>query len=206
MYARVQVTGGYGSAAEERTAARLAAMSGLPGFCGAWAMRRLGGPGGVVVSLWTDRDGAEQVRQRLRTDGDHRDPVQLAHDGVYEVRHDGEGPACAQEPGMGQVMWFDGPRSEVQAAADERSGTERIWPAVRDTPGLVRSLALQADDRSLVHVGLATGADVLDTVQRRVMATELLPGEDPALLGGPDRIDICTVVASRSAVPAGGQA
>ena len=34
----------------------------------------------------------------------------------------------------------------------------------------------------------------LDAIARAVMSTELLPGEDPALLPGPDRIEIHHVI------------
>jgi hypothetical protein len=36
-------------------------------------------------------------------------------------------------------------------------------------------------------------AEGLDLVQELVMSSELLPGEDPALLPGPDRVDVYTV-------------
>jgi hypothetical protein len=168
-----------------------------PGFCEAWSMRQLGGPGGVLVSLWATREDAELAPERSAERRGGPRPFALVHDRVYAVRQVGEGPAGDRRPTVSQLTWFDGPRSEAQAAADERAGIERLWPAVCDTPGLVRSLALVADDRSYVHVGLATAAEVLDEVQRRVVSTELLPDEDPALLGGPDRIDVCTVLAGR---------
>jgi hypothetical protein len=167
------------------------------GFCEAWSMRQLGGPGGVFLSLWETREDAELAAERTAARRGSPRPFALVLDRVYEVRHVGDGPAADEPPAVAQLTWFDGPRSEAQAAADERAGTERLWPAVCDTPGLGRSLALVGDDRAHVHVGLATGTEVLDEVQRRIMSTELLPGEDPALLGGPDRIDVCTVLAGR---------
>jgi len=172
-------------------------VAGHPGFCGAWSMRQLGGPRATLVSLWASREDAELASERSAERRGGPRPFALAHDRVYEVRQVGEGPAADEQPAVAQLTWFDGPRSEVQAAADERAGTERLWPAVADTPGLVRSLALVADDRSYIHLGLATGAEVLDEAQRRIMSTDLLPGEDLALLGGPDRIDVCTVLAGR---------
>jgi hypothetical protein len=172
-------------------------VAGHPGFCEAWSMHQLGGPRGTLVSLWATREDAELASERSTERRGGPWPFALAHDRVYEVRQVGEGPAADEQPAVAQLTWFDGPRSEVQAAADERAGTERLWPAVADTPGLVRSLALVADDRSYIHLGLATGAEVLDEAQRRIMSTDLLPGEDLALLGGPDRIDVCTVLAGR---------
>lgn len=202
MFARVQVVEDLAAAGARLVGAAepadvVALVAVHPGFCEAWSMRQLGGPGGVFVSVWATREDAELAPERTAARRGSPRPFALVHDGVYEVRQGGDGPAYDEEPTVAQLTWFDGPRSEAQAAADERAGSQRLWPAVRETPGLVRSLALVADDRSYVHVGLATEAEVLDEVQRRVMATELLPGEDPALLGSPDRIDVCTVLTGR---------
>ena len=60
-------------------------------------------------------------------------------------------------------------------------------------PGAEAGLALPASELyhlSSVIVTLATSVETLDAAQRAVMATELTPGEDPALLPGPDRVEI----------------
>jgi len=46
--------------------------------------------------------------------------------------------------------------------------------------------------------------ETLDAIARAVMSTELMPGEDPALLPGPDRIEIHHVTGYHppAAVPA----
>ncbi|HSK26401.1 MAG TPA: hypothetical protein VK894_05770 [Jiangellales bacterium] len=198
MFARVQVIGDVEQVPGDGAVDVMETVSGHPGFVEAWVTRQLGGSGGVLVTVWGSRQDAELASERTAAARGGPRPFRLAQDTVYEVVHSEAGPAAGDEPAVCQLTWFDGPRSEAQAAADERAGTERIWPAVRDTPGLVRSMALRAPDRALLHLGLATGTDALDAVQRRVMATELLPGEDPALLGGPDRIDVCTVLASHA--------
>ena len=41
---------------------------------------------------------------------------------------------------------------------------------------------------------LAESMDVFDAASQAIMSTELLPGEDPALLGGPDRISFYRLV------------
>jgi len=51
-----------------------------------------------------------------------------------------------------------------------------------DAPGLRASVAFV--------ITLATSVEALDATARTVMSTELMPGEDPALLSGPDRIEI----------------
>ena len=67
---------------------------------------------------------------------------------------------------------------------------QRIWPAIRGLSGLVGVYILRGSDLSSVVVTLATSVETLDAAQRAVMATELTPGEDPALLPGPDRVEI----------------
>ncbi|HLL67694.1 MAG TPA: hypothetical protein VK453_18555 [Micromonosporaceae bacterium] len=58
-------------------------------------------------------------------------------------------------------------------------------------PGLVRSLVLWRErDTASCAVTLAVDLSALDAAGAAVNATELLPGEDPALLTGPDRVDI----------------
>jgi hypothetical protein len=56
--------------------------------------------------------------------------------------------------------------------------------------GLVGTYALRGPDLGSVVIILATSVQSLDAIARAVMSTELLPGEDPALLPGPDRIEI----------------
>jgi hypothetical protein len=41
-----------------------------------------------------------------------------------------------------------------------------------------------------VIITLTTSVETLDAAERAAMSTELMPGEDPALLPGPDRIEI----------------
>ena len=49
---------------------------------------------------------------------------------------------------------------------------------------------LQSRDLGAVIITLATSVETLDAAERAAMSTELMPGEDPALLPGPDRIEI----------------
>ena len=98
------------------------------------------------------------------------------------------GPAAAARPTHGRVLYFDAPRAPEQAAAEEFAGRQRIWPAIRDLGGLVSIWVLRGPQAASVVCVLATGLQVLDAVTNAVMTTELLPGEDVALLPGPDRI------------------
>ena len=81
---------------------------------------------------------------------------------------------------------------------------QRIWPAIRGLSGLVGIYVLRGSDLSSVVVTLATSVETLDAAQRAVMATELAPGEDPALLSGPDRVEIHRVTGLH--LPAAGSA
>jgi hypothetical protein len=67
---------------------------------------------------------------------------------------------------------------------------ERIWPAIRHLDGLAGVYVLRGHDRGSIVITLATSVEELDASGRAAMATRLLPGEDPALLGGPDDIEI----------------
>jgi hypothetical protein len=85
-------------------------------------------------------------------------------------------------------------------AAARFAGTERIAPALREVPGLVRSLVMwHPTDRAMRVVHLTTSADALNDVAAAVTSTTLLAGEDPTLLTGPDRVTIQRVVAYRTA-------
>lgn len=91
-----------------------------------------------------------------------------------------------------QIMMFDGPRSEAQVKASERAGLERIDPLVGSHPELrerlVGGIRCTAPDGAECVVVLARDEGALDLLGRVVMTSELLPGEDPALLTGPDRV------------------
>jgi hypothetical protein len=87
-------------------------------------------------------------------------------------------------------MYFDGPRAPEQVAAEDLAGRQRIWPAIRNLGGLVGVYVLRRPDLGFVVITLTTSAEALDATARAVMSTELLPGEDPALLPGPDCIEI----------------
>ena len=53
---------------------------------------------------------------------------------------------------------------------------------------------MRAADNAYVVVILAESMDAFDAAAQAIMSTELLPGEDPALLAGPDRISFYRLV------------
>jgi hypothetical protein len=97
-----------------------------------------------------------------------------------------------------QLTRFDGPRNEAQQAAFDRADFDRIGPALAADPqvagGLVATYILHADDGGRVVVSVVQDEALLHRARDVIMATELLPGEDPALLPGPDRIETFRVV------------
>jgi hypothetical protein len=150
--------------------------------------RRLADPTGrpvLEVCLWPDEP-------RARATGAE----------VWEVAAHLLGRSVGEQPVVGQVVRFDGPRDAAAVAASRRAGLERIWPAVRDLDGLVDTLVLVRPDGAELVLSSATSADHFARAGERIMATALLPGEDPALLAGPDRIEVLHVVPLVPAVTA----
>jgi hypothetical protein len=97
-----------------------------------------------------------------------------------------------------QAIWFDGPRSAEVVAAAERAGLERIEPAISADPeltaDLVATIVMRRPDGGELVVTLTETDAAIDRARELIMGTELLPGEDPALLVDPDRIERYEVV------------
>jgi hypothetical protein len=126
---------------------------------------------------------------------------------IYQVMAIETGTAGGQ-PTHARVAYFDGPRAPEQAAAEDFAGKQRLLPAVRGLSGLVGVWVLRGPQFASVVCTLATSMAALDAITQAVMATELLPGEDAALLPGPDRVQTHQVtgyqMAAEAAFPAGG--
>ena len=93
-----------------------------------------------------------------------------------------------------QLTYFDGPRSPKQLAAHDFAARERIVPAISELDHSYRVYVLRRDDGSQIVVSIADSEQALLDAQKTIMSSELLPGEDPALLPGPDRIDLYPVI------------
>lgn len=92
-----------------------------------------------------------------------------------------------------QLTIFDGPRSPELVAATERAERERIEPLIEAHPEIrdemvVRYMLSQPDGGSAVLV-ITNSEASLDRAFDLIMTSELLPGEDPALLPGPSRTE-----------------
>jgi hypothetical protein len=185
MYARVdQISSRPGHSKDSAELADLSTgVTGQAGLLGSITFRQLAGPAAVCLTLWD----SEASATGLPAPG--TGPTAPSGE-IYQVAVAEEGLAVAQAPAYARLLYFDGPRAPEQAAAEERAGRQRIWPVVRDIGGLVGAYVLRGPDFGTVVITLATSVEALDAAGRAVMATELLPGEDPALLPGPDRIEI----------------
>jgi hypothetical protein len=93
-----------------------------------------------------------------------------------------------------QLTYFDGPRTPEQVAASDFAGRERIQPAVSNLGHRFRVYKLRRDDGSEIILMIADSERDLLDAQKAIMSTELVPGEDPALLPGPDRIELYPVL------------
>ncbi len=149
---------------------------------GAVVVDHLDGDEGTVVALWPD-EAPTPTGTRAHRLADRFD-----------------GAAAGRAPLFAQLTWLNGTGDPAVARAAERGGRERIHPAIRDVDGLVGGLVFRSADDRIVVVTLATALETLTEVQQRIMATTLLPGEDPALLRGPDRVALGRVL--RAEIPA----
>lgn len=136
----------------------------------------LSGDAGIRrLTLWADP--AEARAELERTGGGQ----------LYEVEDLLGQPARGSVPAVAGLTEFDGPRDAEQQAADRRSSRERVWPAASQVPGTIGALSLRAADGALAVVALADSPATLEAANQTILSTPLLPGEDPARLGGPDR-------------------
>lgn len=152
-------------------------LSTRPGLVRALVLRPLDGRVGVLVTQWAEGQQPPDPGTSTFSDAEFM-------------------PAHAElEPTFAQLTWFDGPRTSAVIEAVERADRNRIWPAVRDLPTAVGALICRTPEGAQLVVSLSTSLQGLEDEQNAIMSTTLLPGEDPALLTGPDRIQIARVLA-----------
>jgi hypothetical protein len=175
-------------------------IGGHPGFAG--LVMLADGDSGTMISLWRTREDAESASQRTAAIRGPR-PFELVRDEIYEVDADQSGVAAGEPATAAFFGEFDGPMGQAGLDAARFAGIERIGPALRSAAGLVRVLVFwHPVERRMAVLHLATSPESLQAVGEIVMSTELLPGEDPALLPGPDRISMPRVAAYRAAAVA----
>lgn len=97
-----------------------------------------------------------------------------------------------------QITYFDGPRGPELVAAAERGGRDRVTPALLADAEVradhVATFVLRRPDGGEVVVAITHSEETLHRIREIVLGTTLLPGEDPALLPGPDRVEMCHVI------------
>ena len=148
-----------------------------PGAAGL-VLEPLDGSAARRLTLW--QDPADATAEQSRSGGL-----------VYEIE---QVQRCAPPgvPAVASLTEFGGPRDAVQVHADQQA-TERIWAAVSSVPGVLGAVVLRAPDGAMAVVAFAESTQALATSVRTLLSTPLLPGEDPALLTGPDAAVDCRV-------------
>ncbi|MEV4510694.1 hypothetical protein AB0K00_17200 [Dactylosporangium sp. NPDC049525] len=199
MFARLQTT-----AARPADGHPIADMiAAHPGFAGLAMLTGEDG-GTTMISLWLTREDAESASDRSAATRGPR-LFELTHDEIFEVDADQAGSATGEQPAVAFLGEFDGPLSPARVEAARFAGTERIGPALREVAGVVRLLVLwHPTERRMAVLHLAVSPAALHAISRTVVSSQLLPGEDPELLPGPDRVSMLRVAAYRAATGTGG--
>lgn len=175
----------------------------VPGAVGALISRGLtmtpDGICGAAFSFWPDPDAGRSHRLGLMAGSDStaratgsdqsRQTVYLGEPRQYAVVHAQQGSVPSAATYL-QITTFDGPRGPAWGTAFERASRERIEPVVLATPGIVAVVQCRAADGGALALTLAASVESLEAAVEAVMSTELVPGEDPTLLTGPDRVDV----------------
>jgi hypothetical protein len=156
-----------------------AVLTALRAPAGALVARPLGLGPGFVIAFWTDEPA---------TDGVVAGGVTVGPGTAYEIGTHRAGPSAGPARYL-QLTTFAG-RDEAWCAAFDRSGEERIWPAVRDLPGLVGVLTGAAPGGGRMTVTLSDSVEALEAGAAAILSTELLPWEKPEHLTGPDALAI----------------
>ena len=142
------------------------------------------GVAGALLTFWLHATGKPE-QGAAKSDG----PVRMSPGRRYNVvqQHIGRVPAAAKYL---QITSFHGPRDPRWNVALRRAGADRIWPAIREVPGITGDMVCVAPDGGALALTLAVSIEALEAAVQALMTTELLPGEDPALLTGPDRVEV----------------
>ena len=159
---------------------------GVDGASEVYGLHGLAATDGLVLSVWPTREEAAADRTAE----------------WYVLEDVAPGGDRDARPEITALVSFDGPLSDPVHQAIQRANTERIGPSLVDHAGSVRALVLwQPERRAVLVVVLALSVEAIEDAQRVMLSTELLPGEDPALLREPDRVDLYRVSSLRVATP-----
>jgi hypothetical protein len=157
-----------------------------------YLLEQIGRSRTTLVSLCPSLDAARAASAAV---GARRGTV--VRDEVYEVLHEVTGPSAASRPAAATLLDFDGPISPARVGAAERGFHDRLKPIIAQLPGVIRVVVLwQPETSAQVVLNVVDSLDTLSRAERAINSAELLPGEDIALLPGPDRVAIHTVTAT----------
>jgi hypothetical protein len=160
-----------------------------PGFAGLCLMEAVEDTAeGALLTLWRTEEDARMASARTEEERRGPRPVTLFSDRIYHVEGLFEGPDAAETPGAAVIVYFDGWHDDEWLASARFAHDRRLAPTVRQVPGIIGGFALWCPhERDGAVVNLAVSLEALVRAEKAVNSTELLPGEDPALLTGPDR-------------------
>jgi hypothetical protein len=191
LYARLQVVSVIQDPheAEVEEGRLLEIVPSHPGFAGLCLMEAVEDTaGGALLTLWRSEEDARLASSRTDARRPGSRPVELYSDRIYQVEGWFEGPDAAGQAGAVVLVHFDGSHDDEWLASSRFAHERRIVPVMREVPGVIKGFALwDPERRDSVVVTLTTTLEAMARAEKAVNSTELLPGENPALLTGPDR-------------------
>lgn len=158
---------------------------------GALVARPLGVGPGYVAALWGDGD-------EPRTAGFAAGPVTVRPGLACRIAGHRAGTSAGPARYLQLTTFTE--RDEEWCAAYDRAGEERIWPAVKDVPGLVGVLSGTAPGARMA-LTMTDSAEALEAGAAAILSTTLLDWEKPEHLTGPDGLAILRLL--HADVPAG---
>jgi hypothetical protein len=186
------------------SAAVLSALPSMP--AASWVGRQDDASDGALVAVWRDREEAEAAASVQVTTPER---VVMGEGRCYRIADVFPAVDVARPPGVLQLTFFAGPHDAAQVRAYDLSG-RRVAAALHDQPGICGAIGGYTDDDTHLVVSFADSPQTMRGAIDIIMATELGPDEDPALLTGPDAVQVMSVVravgelADVAATPAAG--
>jgi hypothetical protein len=170
-----------------------------PALIAAYCLDAVPAGGRTIFALWQDAESAAGSAGVFGAGAADAAPFT-----ALEIDNSWPFQSADSEPGAAGLLWFSGPISPAGRSAAQFAAQHRVLPALTGRcPGLVHGWALwDSAQRSGIVVTLATSLEAMAGTRAVVSATSLLPGEDPALLPGPDRGEVYLVTAALRAASA----
>ena len=179
-------------------------VDGLPGpQDNSWVdavLAQLGGPAALVARPIGLGPGAVVAFGAAATAGFTAGPVTARPGTAYEIGEQLSGRATGPARYL-QVTTFTG-RDQDWVAAFDRANEERIWPAVRDLPGLVGVLVGSTSDGGRIALTLAESVETLEAGAAAILSSRLLPWEKPEHMTGPDGVAVLRLLHADVPAPA----